>query len=166
MSIISACEYKQNKHQHTTKYEQHIYVQSPHCLSQSKIGSEIHVHISHADASRQMVATNATRKMSRAVFKAGSVLQKVSKLSTFFSADLLDVRKVQVPVQPANYGPQRLGAGGAASCSTSNLKEKLRQYEQARAAQHLPRMSALHKRPAQCGRQNTCRARTTSTRAD
>ena len=36
-----------------------------------------------------------------------------------FSSHLFDVRKVQVPVQPANYRPKRLGAGGAASCSTS-----------------------------------------------
>ena len=84
MYKISACEYKQIKHQHTTKYEQYIYAQSPNCRSQSKTGSEIHIHISHADASRQMVATNLTlRKMSRAVLKAGSVLKRVSKLSTF-----------------------------------------------------------------------------------
>ena len=36
-----------------------------------------------------------------------------------FFSHLFDVRKVQVPVQPANYRPRRLGAGGDASCSTS-----------------------------------------------
>ena len=86
MIIVSTCENTQSKNQNTHKKckSKTFMYKTINALLSERMEKGIQVHISHADASRQMVATNTTlRKMSHAVFMAGSVLKRVSKLSLF-----------------------------------------------------------------------------------
>ena len=105
----------------TKDYYEMAWVTSGPGLSQSQRRRSrrcVHTRFRDTGARREGLRWFRYVSVATAIKRNREITNILGKTEDFFS-HLFDVRKVQAPVQPANYMPKRLGAGGAASCSTS-----------------------------------------------